>query len=196
MSDTYQIPPPAENLDQLMAQQGLAFVHAAYVAVMGRLPDPQGILYYGGRLRAGYAKLGLLDQLARSAEGRALRSRLPGLQRALARHRRGQAPLVGRVFRWLEGTEGNTPRERRERMLEQQVAQMSEDTRLRFEALDETLSRLRDFVANVPLSAASTSAPRPTSAAVSPLLASLSPRARPLFTQLQAAVALKQEEPS
>lgn len=122
-------PQAASTLDELLALHDQQFVRCAYLTLFGRAADPQGLQYYTARLRAGHAKLGVLRQLCKSAEARTQAARLPGLQAALARYRRGQWPLMGIVFRWLEGTEGNSHAEREGRILRNQIHLVSEALR-------------------------------------------------------------------
>ncbi|GAA0574231.1 DUF4214 domain-containing protein [Caenispirillum bisanense] len=55
-------------LDDLLQRHGSDFIHAAYFAILGRAPDPEGLRYYLGRLSAGYGKRSIVAQIARSPE--------------------------------------------------------------------------------------------------------------------------------
>lgn len=195
MSNTPKATSPtlAKNLDELLSWQGQAFIRGAYLTIMGREADPTGMTYYLGRLLAGHAKMGLINQLCRSPEARAIGIGLPGLAGALARYRRGQLKVVGRLFRWLEGTEGNTPAERRQRAVEQQLALLAEEGRAHHEALCAAITELRYVIGTMPLSDGFSPAPAGDGGAdssASPAL--LSPRSLPLYRELQAAVTLQE----
>lgn len=110
---------PANDVRSLLVLNDVQFVATAYLTLLRRPADSDGLVHYTSRLRAGHAKLDVLDLLARSREGRHKGVVLPGLRKALSRHRLLQAPLVGPVLRWLSGAEGNSPRERRLRAIEQ-----------------------------------------------------------------------------
>jgi hypothetical protein len=105
----------AHSLQELCSYDGYAFIRSAYLTVLGRLPDEQGLLFYMGRLDQGVSKLTILHQLRFSSEGRANDPGIGGFDRALKRHRRGTLPFVGWIFRqFTKGeSDGVTARERR-----------------------------------------------------------------------------------
>lgn len=108
---------PALDLRELLEPHDRVFVRRAYLTVLGREPDPEGDAYYTARLRGGIARLQVLGQLRRSPEGRAHDPRIAGLDRAIRRHRRGGIPVLGPLFRLLEGGEGDGAAVRRWRAL-------------------------------------------------------------------------------
>ncbi|TXF10930.1 DUF4214 domain-containing protein [Pelomicrobium methylotrophicum] len=57
-----------QTLDDLLQRHGSDFIHAAYFAILGRAPDPEGLRYYLSRLSAGYGKRSIVAQIARSPE--------------------------------------------------------------------------------------------------------------------------------
>lgn len=127
---------PAADLPALLALNDAEFVASAYLSLLRRPADRDGLAHYTTRLRAGHAKLDVLDLLARSREGRHKGAGLLGLEKALRRHRLLQAPLVGSLLRWLWAAEGNSPRERRLRAIEHaQLRQESSQARLLAEVL-------------------------------------------------------------
>ena len=136
----------ATTLDELLACHDQHFVRSAYQTLLGREPDPEGLAYYLGRLRAGYSKMRILAQLRLSDEGKTRKTHLPGLDAALQRYRRGQYPLLGGLFRWLEGTEGNHPTERKLRGIENQILILVGESNQRFDQLDHSLAGMRSLV--------------------------------------------------
>jgi Domain of unknown function (DUF4214) len=68
-----------QNTDQILRLHDTTFVAGVYQALLGRSPDPEGMHYYLGRLRAGYSKSSILVQIADSDEARALAVNIPGL---------------------------------------------------------------------------------------------------------------------
>jgi hypothetical protein len=113
---------PAGSLSELLALPDLDFVQCAYWTVLGRGADPIGATKYVTQVRAGGSKLAVLDQLSRSAEGRAHGAQLQGLRQLLAQYRRVRWIFVGRVFAHIHGLERDTHEIRRLRALENQVA--------------------------------------------------------------------------
>lgn len=56
------------TLSDLLQKSETEFVHASYRALLGRDPDPDGLAYYSGRLRAGFGRRSVLAQIAVSPE--------------------------------------------------------------------------------------------------------------------------------
>lgn len=110
---------PATDLRSLMVLNDAEFVATAYLSLLRRPADSDGLVHYTRQLRAGHSKLAVLALLVRSREGRYKDAQLPGLQGALSRYRLLNVPLVGGLLRWAYDAEGNTSRERRVRAIEQ-----------------------------------------------------------------------------
>lgn len=115
---------PITSVPRLLAPHDAEFIRAAYQAVLGRAPDPEGGTYYLARLRTGTHKLEILRQLRRSAEGRAFVPGVAGLDRAIRRHRRSNWPLFGPVIRLFAAGESNNPTHRQMRMLINEVGRL------------------------------------------------------------------------
>ena len=86
-----------QHISQLMALHGAAFVTAAYRSVLGRDPDPHGAAYYLSRLDTDHDRPAMLYELATSAEGRARRQSLSGLDELVA----SRSTARGRLRQWL-----------------------------------------------------------------------------------------------
>ncbi|HEL4297145.1 MULTISPECIES: methyltransferase domain-containing protein [Stenotrophomonas] len=77
------------------------FIHAAYMAALGRAPDPGGEKYYLGLLRAGtLSKVDILGVLRWSAEGRSHNVPIRGLWLPYQIGRVSRRRIVGPVVRW------------------------------------------------------------------------------------------------
>ena len=147
-SETTNMHPPAiaTTLAELLALHDQRFVACAYQTLLGRAPDPEGLGYYLGRLRAGFSKTRVLAQLHLSAEGKAHATKLHGLDAAIQRHRRAQQPLIGWLFRLLDGTEGNHPTERKLRAIENQLFLLGDESNRRFNQMETALAGLHYLV--------------------------------------------------
>lgn len=90
------IPPPQRlhTVDELFQLNGTAFLNAAYLAILGRVPDPEGRAFYLNRLRGGGGREEVAVQLYQSREGRAFATKLAGLESLAKRMSRRQA------YRW------------------------------------------------------------------------------------------------
>ena len=91
------------SLEELLSYDDVQFVHAAYLTVLGRVPDPEGMHYYLARVRAGIHKLEILGQLRMSKEGRAKPPTMAALERAIKWHRRLKNPFLGTLMRPFAG---------------------------------------------------------------------------------------------
>jgi FkbM family methyltransferase len=134
----------AKTLDNLMAWNGQEFVNAAYYTLLNRSPDPEGLQYYVRRLRSGFAKIGVLKQMQQSAEGKVNAVTLNGLDAAIKRYTRGQSLVFGWIFRWLEGGEGDSPTERKLRVIQNQLIDFREDSSEKLRGLENQLIELRN----------------------------------------------------
>ncbi len=76
------------TLTGLLATEGSQFVKLAYATVLKRSPDAAGEAYYLSRLNGGVGKLQIIQELAASDEAKAVGAVVPGLEEALASHRR------------------------------------------------------------------------------------------------------------
>ena len=120
----------ANSLPELLSWHDADFVRCAYVTILGRQPDPEGEIYYTGRIRRGHSKLEVLDQLRRSAEGPQHDPGIAGLDRALKRARWERQFIVGWAVRRVTGGEGNSGSWKRHRaMLNQAALIQMEQTR-------------------------------------------------------------------
>ena len=59
---------PAASVDELLAMQDAQFVACAYISILGRPVDPDGLRTYLGHLRGGADKTELVLEIARSPE--------------------------------------------------------------------------------------------------------------------------------
>lgn len=87
------------SVTELLALDGTRFVQNAYLAVLGREPDRDGLAHYCELLAKGHEKVELLSHLRYSDEGRQKQLNVPGLDQALKALRLSQLPLVGTLFR-------------------------------------------------------------------------------------------------
>jgi hypothetical protein len=111
----------ADNLKALLQCQDRQFVECAYLTVLKREPDPQGLSFYLERLRGGEVKLQILSELYSSAEAREAGADLPWLRGAMRRQRLTRLPVVGIVLKSLVNRESKSELASRLRVLEQKV---------------------------------------------------------------------------
>jgi Domain of unknown function (DUF4214) len=133
------------TLDELLARHDRHFVHSAYLMLLNRTPDPDGLSFYLGQLRTGSSKIRILAQLRQSKEGIAQAVKIPELDVALKLYKREQRPLIGWFFRILHGGEGNRSTERKLRMIENQLGILTDESNQRLTQIETTLISLNQL---------------------------------------------------
>jgi hypothetical protein len=112
--------PEKLGLDYLMDLHDDAFVIAAYELLLGRRADPTGIRYYTGRLRRGFSRTSVLDQMVRSNEARGDWRSIAGLSEAIDRFRRSRT-LSGWRLALNDPELGRTPARRQARIFQNEM---------------------------------------------------------------------------
>ena len=79
-------PEQANSLAELLSSDNEEFVRLAYLTVLGRPADAEGEAYYTDRIRRGFTKMEVLDQLRKGDEAKRVPP-LPDLEAALRRFR-------------------------------------------------------------------------------------------------------------
>lgn len=100
---------PATSLQELCSHEGRDFIRAAYLTVLGRLPDESGFRFYLARFDQGVSKLTILRELRTSFEAGSHDPGIAGFDRALKRHKRGNLPVIGWALRILAKGESDSP---------------------------------------------------------------------------------------
>lgn len=132
---------PVTSMHRLLAPHDAEFIRVAYEAVLGRTPDPGGGADYLAQLRTGTHKLEILKQLRRSPEGREFIHGVPGLDRAIKRHRWATLPVIGWIVRWLTGAEGNGATHRRLRILANDLGRLGAEQVAVMRGVQELVAR-------------------------------------------------------
>jgi hypothetical protein len=105
------------SFEDLMGLHDEEFVQAAYPIIMGRRADPAGLKYYSCRLRGGFSRFSVIDQLCRSPDARQDWVTNPGLKLAVNRYRKSRK-LAGWRLALKDPELGRAPRHRRARVLQ------------------------------------------------------------------------------
>ena len=82
-----------KNIDELLSCIDEQFVCKAFVALLGREPDREGMRYYLDRLRNGYSKEIIIAQLSASDEAREHNCHITGLKELLVKENRASRRL-------------------------------------------------------------------------------------------------------
>lgn len=191
----------ATTLEELLAHYDIQFIYCAYLTLLGREPDADGLNYYSRRLRSGFSKISVLLQLKQSFEGKSHAADVTGLNSAINKYKKEQQPLIGWVFRLVNDGENNHPTERKLRILENQLHIFSNESDRRFNKMDSTLAGLHQLVIHQTQSLVTALAGIPTNhlaATTSSAVKSsapegfevLPPRARDIYFQLKTEAAM------
>ncbi|MCX6072947.1 MAG: DUF4214 domain-containing protein [Campylobacterales bacterium] len=127
----------ATSLDELLAYHDADFIHCAYITLLGRVPDPEGNRYYLGRIRAGRAKIEIIDQIASSSEAKELSVSILGLQQALGRYRWEKIPIIGSVIRSITRHDEISCQIRQ---IENNIYLLGKDTCKRFDRIEKNIA--------------------------------------------------------
>jgi len=119
--------PVAMNIGELLALDDFAFVDCAYKTLLRRAPDAVGFANNLRLIRLGTAKMRVVSQMFFSPEGRSKSFSLPGLKRAIFQHWLAVSWLTGWWYRPLAQVEGETPLERRLRVVENKLLRMVQE---------------------------------------------------------------------
>ena len=120
-----------------------AFVELAYEIMFRRKADPAGLTYYVDRLRKGYSRIAVLNQLAKSPEANPQWSGAPRLREKLDNYRSGRRS-IWRLWRARYDPEtGMAPRLRRARAIENAIGRGRQDTLAAFAKISVEMETLR-----------------------------------------------------
>jgi len=94
----HRLPHIASSIEDLLSLHDEAFVRCAYMTVLGRDPDPDGLSHFLARIRSGESRRAILADIRLSPEGQQQENVLPGLDQAIRIYRWRRWPLLGRIF--------------------------------------------------------------------------------------------------
>jgi hypothetical protein len=111
-------PHAVAHVNDLLVLHGESFLRAAYLAILHREVDPDGLRRYMDVLRSGYSRTHVLKELAASSEARAAPGAVPGLAALVAAYDRAQdGSWGGWYWRAVKGAESDLTPDRERRML-------------------------------------------------------------------------------
>lgn len=174
-----------QHVDQLLELHDAAFVDAAYQALLGRAPDPEGMRYYLGRLRAGYGKARVIAQMAESAEAKTGGADLAGLREMVAAEKKAS--------HWLWGLFSRGSRvERQVYRMENQLDRMAQQLARLGDAAGVIQASVNGLAVNT-VGVTAQPAPNPPVEYSNIDFSRLAPRARYIMARLTQAVARSAE---
>jgi hypothetical protein len=129
----------ATSLDELLTYHDADFIHCAYITLLGRAPDPEGIRYYLGRIRAGRSKTALIAQLASSVEAKHYNANVVGLNQVLSRYRWEKIPLLGL---WIRSINRVDEIARQMSVMENSTYLLKKEMNSRFDTVEQTIKNI------------------------------------------------------
>ncbi len=159
-----------ETVAELLALHDERFVRAAYLCVLGRQPDADGMRFYVERLRAGTARDEIVLELSNSAEARVRGSPdLAGIAALRARPVKKPPGLWSRLARRLLG-HALEPLATELRVVENAVFRILDDRTLadHTHRLSERLDELDDHLKRAPFPSRGANAQAPSESARQP----------------------------
>lgn len=90
------------GLAGLLSYDGESFINNAYVTLLGRVPDPEGMNYYYNRLQSGVSKVEILAQLLKGPEGKLRRVNVVGLNKAVRYQKYFKIPILGQWLKFFD----------------------------------------------------------------------------------------------
>jgi hypothetical protein len=143
--------PVAMNIGELLALDDFAFIDCAYKTLLRRAPDAVGFANNLRLIRSGTAKMRVVSQMCFSTEGRTRSFSLPGLKRAILQYWLAVSWLTGWWYRPIARVEGETPLERRLRVVENTLVRMVQEREREscdLDAASEDVARMLKTLAN------------------------------------------------
>ena len=133
----------ASTLDELLSYNDEHFIRCAYLTLLGRTPDADGMAFYLKKIRAGISKTQILYQMKSGKEGKSHQTNLTGLDKLIRIRRWITSPLLHTFFcKWLDG--GYTGKKLR--ILENQLYQLDEKNKNYHVKIDMAISNLRKLI--------------------------------------------------
>jgi len=135
-----------EHFTELFARNDIHFVECAYMSILGREPDPEGMHYYLNRIRSGISKVEIAAQLIKSDEAGTYKPEIVGLKKEIRSFNIGRIPLIGWIYRKFYGLEGNGFSHRKLRIIENKINHLETQSKIDFERLERSISSLAGLV--------------------------------------------------
>ena len=135
----------AASLDELLSYHDERFIHCAYHTLLGRTPDPEGFNYYLRRVRSGISKVEILAQLRLSKEGKSLKVKLAGLDKAIRPYKWLKLFLLGPLLQ-LIGLKRESNLQRSLRAIDNNLNAQDDRSQQHFVELERSLGQLETIV--------------------------------------------------
>jgi FkbM family methyltransferase len=139
-------PVAAKTASELFAHDDIDFIECAYISILGRVPDLEGRRYYLSRVRSGISKVEIAAQLVKSSEAGAYQPEIVGLKKEVRSFSIGRLPLIGWIYRAVNGLEGNGFSHRKLRAIENKLNLLKMQSMDDFDQLERSVSSLAGIV--------------------------------------------------
>lgn len=136
------------NLEELLELESTDFIIGAYQNLLNRQPDSEGLLYYKRRIESGISKIEILIQLKESPEGNKSLTRISGLDKALAKHKKTKHPLIGWFYKRKYDETANANLAKSLRASRYAIQELGKNSSLRIAGIEKTLESIYILLAN------------------------------------------------
>ncbi|NDU87445.1 MAG: glycosyltransferase [Ferrovum sp.] len=131
------------TLDELLSYHDERFIRCAYLTLLGRTPDADGMGFYLKKIRSGTSKAEIIYQISSSKEGKKHHAYLAGLDKFILSRRWMRYSFLRMLLcKWLDG--GYTGK--KIRVLENQLYQLDEKNKKYHVQFDMAISNLRKLI--------------------------------------------------
>jgi O-antigen biosynthesis protein len=135
-----------KSLEELMSMYDERFVDSAYRALLGRVPDAEGMSYYLLRLRSGISKIEILAQLNGSEESKSRKAEIIGLDEALTRYKLLKTPLLGSFLKLIGLNQLQENPQRRLYVIENNLYLSHLDLQQKISELNIRMNKITNFL--------------------------------------------------
>jgi O-antigen biosynthesis protein len=98
VSSDYDLNNDASKFNALLEHDDLRFIQSAYLMLLNRHPDPDGLKFYRNRLRDGVSKIQILGEIMESAEAASRAVGVLGWRAIVKLYSLSRLPLIGSLF--------------------------------------------------------------------------------------------------
>lgn len=146
MTLRHNISAPERALEELLSLHDESFVHQAYEILLGRSPDPDGMNYYLGRVRAGVSKIEIVSQLTLSNEGKLHQAKNSDLQKAVKKYKWLKTSLFGLIFGLFSKRHSGDNIQTQIRLINNKIHSIEPQLQNRLSEISRSINQLRRLI--------------------------------------------------
>lgn len=114
----------SNSVNEIFGYSGYYFIVNAFITLLNRVPDEEGLKVYLAQLHIGVSKEEILYQIVQSAEWNNKKIKIPGLSSAVRKVSWRKQPIIGNLVAYCLNWSGTSVQERQLRTLETQISNL------------------------------------------------------------------------